>query len=327
MSVEDKTRLINNIKTNLADILTVSDMDKTIEAITNELCRFDVSMLDLEHNSKDDMLKAFINALAVEGRSPKTLKRYDYIIQRMLRSIKLPSNEISVYDIRSYLSKEKERGVSDRTLEGNRQIYSSYFGWLHREGMLKSNPIANIGAIKSKKKVKDTYSDVDIELMKSACKTIRDKALISFMLSTGCRISEIINLNRSDVDLINLECKVVGKGNKERVVYIDSITSMLLSKYLESRKDENEALFISSKLKERLHGSGVRAMLKEIQDISKVSHVHPHKFRRTFATNLIKRGMPIEEVAALLGHDKLDTTMQYVVLNKNDIKSAYARFT
>ena len=327
MSVEDKTRLINNIKTSLSDILTVSDMDKTIEVITNELYRFDVSMLDLELNSKDDMLKAFINALAVEGRSPKTLKRYDYIIQRMLRSIKLPSNEISVYDIRSYLSKEKERGVSDRTLEGNRQIYSSYFGWLHREGMLKSNPIANIGAIKSKKKVKDTYSDVDIELMKSACKTIRDKALISFMLSTGCRISEIINLNRSDVDLINLECKVVGKGNKERVVYIDSITSMLLSKYLESRKDENEALFISSKLKERLHGSGVRAMLKEIQDISKVSHVHPHKFRRTFATNLIKRGMPIEEVAALLGHDKLDTTMQYVVLNKDDIKHAYARFS
>jgi site-specific recombinase XerD len=260
----------------------------------------------------------------VEGKSPKTIQRYKYILERMMNAIQIPTRQISVYDIRNYLSAEKQRGISDNTLEGIRQIFSAYFGWLHREGMITMNPVGNIGTIKHRKKVKDIFSEVDVELMKKACKTNRDLAIVTFLLSTGCRVSEMTGLNRNSVDLTKLECKVIGKGDKERIVYLSQVAGMFLEKYLNDRKDEDECLF-RSKLGNRISTGMVRKMLKAIEKKSGVKNVHPHKFRRTLATNLIKHGMPIEEVAAILGHDKLDTTMQYVVLDKSAIKNAYQK--
>ena len=325
MSVEAKTRFLGDVKGKLADKLTVTEMENLMKVLADEMSHYDITGIERDHFGRDDMLKAYIDALRVEGRSEKTLKRYDYIIRKMLEAVKLPTREISVFDVRNYLSREKERGISDRTLEGNRQIFSGYFGWLHREGMITVNPMGNIGAIKHRKKVKDTFSDVDMELMKKACKTARDSAIITFLFSTGCRIGEMTQLNRENVDLQKLECKVIGKGNKERIVYLDQVAGMFLKQYLTSRKDEEEALFLGIG-RVRLQPNGVRVMLKKIQEESGVQNVHPHKFRRTLATNLIRHGMPIEEVAAILGHDKLDTTMQYVVLDRGEIKNAYLKY-
>ena len=144
-------------------------------------------------------------------------------------------------------------------------------------------------------------------------------------MSTGCRISEMTQLNRNDIDLTNLECTVLGKGNKERTVYLDPVAAMLIRDYLNERIDDYPALFIG-KGTDRISPHGVRFMLNKVAEKSSVDHVHPHKFRRTLATNLIRHGMPIQEVASILGHDKLDTTMQYVVLDKTEVKHSYMKY-
>lgn len=240
-------------------------------------------------------------------------------------AVRTPTRKITVYHLRRYLADEKARGISDRTLESTRQVFSAYFNWLQRERLIDQNPVGNLGVIKYQKKEKDVYSEVDIERMKFGCKSLRDRAIVTFLQATGCRISEMVGLNRDDVDLQSLECKVLGKGNKERTVFLDQVAAATLQAYLATRTDELPALFVG-KGTERLHPSGVRKMLCDLGASAHVSHVHPHKFRRTTATNLIRHGMPIQEVAAILGHDKLDTTMQYVVLDKSDIKSSYRKY-
>jgi site-specific recombinase XerD len=145
------------------------------------------------------------------------------------------------------------------------------------------------------------------------------------LLSTGCRISEICALNRNDIDIVNKEILVLGKGNKERTVFIDDVTAMLLQRYLEERKDDSEALFVG-KGTSRLKPGGIRKILNAVATKAGVENTHPHRFRRTLATSLIDHGMPIQEVAAILGHEKLDTTMKYVYLNKTHVKNSYNKY-
>lgn len=324
MSVDAKTRLLDMLKTILSDKLTLTDIDNALNSFATELLPYDVTLILNQTYDSDNLVQDFLNALLVEGRSAKTLNRYKYILGRFFKYIKVPSQKVSVFNIREYIAHEKHRGLSDTSLEGMRQIFSSYFGWLYKEGVILRNPVANIGAIKIPKKIKDLFSDVDIELLKKACKTTRDSAIITFLLSTGCRVSEVVALNRNDVDLINLECIVFGKGSKERLVYLDSVAGMFLSKYLKERTDDNEALFLSRN-KERLNAGGIRKMLKTLEERTEVTNVHPHKFRRTLATNLIKHGMPIEQVSKILGHEKIETTMEYVILDDTDIEYSYRK--
>lgn len=325
MAIEAKVTLLKNLEQQLSTEITAADMTKVLSAVADQLAAFEVAQVDTLSAEPDDLLEAYTAAMRIQGRSEKTIERYCYLIGRMREVVKVPTRSITVYHLRQYLAQEKARGISDRTLEGTRQVFSAYFNWLQREGLIESNPTANLGAIKCQKKVKVTYTEVDIEKMKFGCKTLRDRAIIAFLLSTGCRISEMTQLDRDDIDLVNLECTVLGKGNKERTVYLDPVTGMLLKTYMGSRTDDHPALFIG-KGSERLTPGGVRFMLKKVADVANVDHVHPHKFRRTLATNLIRHGMPIQEVAAILGHDKLDTTMQYVVLDKTDVKNAYRKY-
>lgn len=324
MAIEAKALLLKNLEQQLSTAITAADMSKVLSAVSDQLAEYSVEYATQEIRM-DDLLDAYTAAMQIQGRSEKTIKRYRYLIGRMMEDVNVPTRSITVYHLRQYLAKEKARGISDRTLESTRQVFSAYFNWLHREQLIDTNPTANLGAIKYPKKIKVTYSEIDIEKMKFCCKTLRDRAIICFLLSTGCRISEMIRLNREDVDLNNLECTVLGKGNKERTVFLDSVTGMLIRDYMTQRKDDSPALFIN-KRKQRLSAQGVRAMMVKLAKASTVDHVHPHKFRRTLATSLIRHGMPIQEVAAILGHDKLDTTMQYVVLDKTDVKNSYRKY-
>ena len=324
MAIEAKALLLKNLEQQLSTAITAAEMSKVLSAVSDQLAEYSVEYATQDIRM-DDLLDAYTAAMQIQGRSEKTIKRYRYLIGRMMEDVNVPTRSITVYHLRQYLAKEKARGISDRTLEGTRQVFSAYFNWLHREQLIDTNPTANLGAIKYPKKIKLTYSEIDIEKMKFCCKTLRDRAIICFLLSTGCRISEMIRLNREDVDLNNLECTVLGKGNKERTVFLDSVTGMLIRDYLTQRKDDSPALFIG-KRKQRLSAQGVRAMMVRLAKASAVDHVHPHKFRRTLATSLIRHGMPIQEVAAILGHDKLDTTMQYVVLDKTDVKNSYRKY-
>ena len=325
MAMDAKVEFLNFLEERLSKEITADAMNKALKAAADVLEGYDLHAVEKWSDEKDDCLNCYLGALNIENRSQKTIDRYRYIIGRLMEYVEVPTRKITIYHLRSFLQREKERGVSDRTLEGYRQIFSAYFNWLQRESLIDRNPTANLGAIKCPKKVKKTYSSIDIEKLNRSCRDIRERALVNFLLSTGCRVSEMVELNRDDVDLEKLECVVHGKGDKERTVYLSAVAGMLLDGYLMERTDDCPALFINH-LYERMKPNGVRYILKKIAAEAGVEHVHPHKFRRTLATDLARHGMPIQEVAEILGHEKLDTTMTYVVLSKEQTKSSYRRY-
>lgn len=327
MSITAKQTLVREIERTMKDKLTAADLVTLTDAISVCLAKYDVSRLpDADTGQEfDDMMDAFLSAKRIEGRSDKTIAYYRYVLSRLKSDANIPIRDITVFTLRSFLSKEQSRGIADRTLEGYRCVFSSFFGWLQKEGLLPSNPCANLSPIKCMKKVRTPYSDIDIECLKEACDNSRDKALVSFLLSTGCRISEVCGLDRDSIDFSGKECTVLGKGNKERTVFLDDVTSMLLQRYLSERTDPYNALFVG-KGSERMTPGGIRAKLKTIAERASVDNVHPHRFRRTLATGLIDRGMKIQDVAAILGHEKLDTTMKYVYIDKNNVKNEYRKF-
>lgn len=330
MSITSKQNFILEFKNlNLLKNLSYEQYNTIIDDVSKLLDSYDIELIPnnniIEENYKM-YLKCFLESKEIEGRSKKTLERYNYILTRFFKEINIPINKITIFNLRNYLLNEKSRGISDKTLNGIRDVFNSFFGWLWKEGLIENNPCNNLGPIKCIKKIRKPYSDSDIEKLKEKCYDVRDKAFICFMLSTGCRISEICQLNKSDINFITLECKVLGKGDKERIVFIDDVTSMLLQRYLSERKDEYDALFIG-KGTCRMTLGGVRARLKTIAIEAGVENVHPHRFRRTLATNLISHGMAIQDVSMILGHEKIDTTMTYVYRDKESVKNSYKKFS
>lgn len=327
MAIDAKISLMKQFEQKTSPVITVEQMATVMASLADVLEGFEIrESVWAEDPGTDDMLESYIAALKVQGRSQKTIDRYHYEITRMKKAVHVPTRRITVHHLRNYLAKEQERGISDKTLEGVRQIFSSYFNWLQRESLIEQNPTANLGAIKCAKKKKKIYTEVEMEKLNKVCDNVRDRTIIHFLKSTGCRISEVLELNRDSVNLEGMECVVHGKGDKERTVYLSEIATALLKQYLEERTDQNEALFVSKTGGKRLQPGGVRMMLNKWADLAGVEHVHPHKFRRTLATELSRHGMPIQEVAAVLGHEKLDTTMKYVVLNDENIKHSYRRY-
>ena len=327
MAIDAKQNFMGRVERRCAEELTAADLQRIMGIIGDVLEGF--SMNELRGGQwempEDDLLGAFTASMRVRGRSERTINRYSYVIGRFMKYAGVPARAVNVYHIRNWIAEEKKRGIQDSSLEGNRQVLSSYFGWLFRESLIDKNPVLNVGTIKVPKKQKKIYTDIDLEKLNRCCGTLRDRAILHFLSSTGCRISEMTELDRDAVDLEAMECVVHGKGNKDRTVYLDAVACMLLGEYLESRKDNLDPLFVGQR-GERLQPGGVRYMLKQLGDRAGVDHVHPHKFRRTLATELTRHGMQLQEVANLLGHEKLDTTMKYVVLNKDDIKSNYRRY-
>ena len=333
MSIEAKEAFINRIKTKLNDSLFPLEMEKLLDSINACLYGLKIELDSdiIEERSVyigDDFLGIFINALKIQGRSKCTIENYSYAIKMLLDYIKTDTKLITANHIRSFIAFKKDQGMAESSLESYRLIYSSFFNWLFHEGLIERNPMINVGAIKVPKKIKKSFSDTDIELLKTKSKNPRDIALVTFLLSTACRIGEIINLNIDDVDFVNKECTVRGKGNKERKVYLDEVCVLFLKNYLLKRTDNNPALFVSLRYPhDRILEDAVRVSLRKLGANAEVDHVHPHKFRRTKATNLIKHGMPINEVATVLGHGKLDTTMEYIVMDDSTVKHDYHKFS
>lgn len=328
MSITAKQSLIKTLSIELSKELTAHDLMIVQDKLNNLLGMYEVDSApnDSPDAESHDLLQAFMDAKRIEGRSDQTLIRYQYIIEKLLEELNCPIRQITVFHLRNYLMRKKQLGISDTTLEGMRSIYSSYFGWLFKEGLLPANPCVNLSPIKCAKVVRLPYSSTDLEKLKEACTCTRDKAIISFLLCTGCRISEVCSLNRSDINFQKGQCIVFGKGAKERTVFINDVTMMLLKRYFDERKDALPALFIGRASK-RMTPQGIRNMLTTIADKAGVEHVHPHRFRRTLATNLIDHGMPIQEVASILGHDKLDTTLTYVYSDIENVHNSYKRYS
>lgn len=273
-------------------------------------------------------LKIFLAAKRVEGCSEKTIRYYDSTIRNVLNAIGKEVKSVTTDDLRVYLDEyQKRSNASKVTIDNIRRILSSFFAWLEDENYIAKSPVRRIHKVKTCKTVKETYSDEALELMRDHCDGIRDLAIIDMLASTGIRVGELVKLNRSDVDFENRECVVLGKGNKQRRVYFDARTKIHLQNYLRSRTDDNEALFVSLQHPHnRLLISGVEIRLRELGRKLDLHKVHPHKFRRTLATMAIDKGMPIEQVQQLLGHQSVDTTLQYAMVNQNNVKLSHHRF-
>ena len=278
--------------------------------------------------SSQDLLALFLTAKGVEGCSPKTIEYYEATLRHMDKSLAKPYTQIESDDLRRYLSDyETERGSSKVTIDNIRRIMSSFFSWLEDEDYIVKSPVRRIHRVKTAQITKETLSDEELETLRDACESKRDLAVVDLLASTGMRIGELIRLNVADVNLQERECIVTGKGNKQRPVYFDARAKLHLAEYLETRADNNSALFVSLDSKaRRITVGGMELRLRNLGKKVGVSRVHPHKLRRTLATHAIDKGMPIEQVQKLLGHAKIDTTMHYAMVNQNNVKASHRKY-
>lgn len=284
---------------------------------------------DTECEQKNgELLKKFLAAKHVEGCSSKSLRYYFSTIENLFKFSEKSVRRMTTDDLRNYLDVYRSRNNASKvTIDNVRRILSSFFAWLEDEDYIVKSPVRRIHKVKTGQSVKETYTDEALEQMRDNAGTLRDLAIIDLLASTGMRVGEMVKLNRADVDFENRECVVFGKGARERKVYFDARTKIHLQKYLASREDDNPALFVSLlKPATRLLIRGVEVRLRELGRKLNIPKVHPHKFRRTLATRAIDKGMPIEQVQHLLGHSKIDTTMQYAMVDQNNVKISHKRF-
>ena len=327
-----KKTLINQIQTEMSGVLNNAQRQKLSEVL--EHCFFNVEIVYLgnenliQSKSNQTLKEEFLSAKQVEGCSERSVNYYSSTLDNLIKSLVKPFNQIETEDLRVYLSEyQKKNDASKQTIDNIRRILSSFFTWLEDEDYILKSPVRRIHKIKTMKQVKETYSDEALERLRDNCNTIRDLALIDMLASTGMRVGELVKLNRVDVDFVNRECVVLGKGSKERVVYFDARTKLHLQNYLNSRTDENEALFVSLlEPHNRLEIAGVEIMLRKLGKSLDINKVHPHKFRRTLATRAIDKGMPIEQVQKLLGHQKIDTTMEYAIVDQQNVKNSHKKY-
>lgn len=284
---------------------------------------------NIDYQMTDQQLTdAFISAKRVEGCSEKTLNYYSTTIDNVMKAISKPIRQVTTDDLRVYLaSYQQNKGVSKVTIDNVRRIMSSFFSWLEDEDHIIKSPVRRIKKVRVSKMVKEVYTDEELEKMRDNCDCLRDLAIIDILISTGMRVGELVRLDREDIDFNNRECIVLGKGDKERPVYFDARTKVHLQGYLDSRTDENPALFVTlDRPHDRLKISGVESRLHDLGTRLNIHRVHPHKFRRTLATKAIDKGMPIEQVQHLLGHQKIDTTLEYAMVNQNNVRESHRKF-
>lgn len=322
--------LINNIEQEMLGILNNEQLEML--HITLEKNLRNVVISDNPNNTlsyrNDMLLKAFLSAKQVEGCSDRTIMYYRSSLERMLNTISKSARQVDTDDIRTYLSDYENKGtVGKVTIDNIRRIISSFFSWLEDENYIIKSPARRIHKIRVGNSVKEVFSDEDLEKMRDACSNYRDLAMIDLLSSTGIRVGELVKLNIRDINFDSRECVVLGKGNKERKVYFDARTKIHLFQYIESRTDNNMALFVSlTEPYSRLSIRGIETRLCKIGENLAAIKIHPHKFRRSFATKAIDKGMPIEQVQVLLGHSQIDTTLRYAMVNQNNVKISHQKY-
>jgi len=298
-------------------------LDATFETITMEK-----TAASIADESQLTDVEAFISAKRVEGCSERTLKYYRRTIEAMLAELGKTPEQITTVELRNYLTTYQSTRQSSRvTIDNIRRILSSFFSWLEDEDYIIKSPARRIHKVKTAKVVKDTYTDEELEKMRDHCERIRDLAMIDLLASSGMRVGEMVMLNREDINFSERECVVLGKGSKERIVYFDARAKIHLQSYLNSRQDNDPALFVSLRAPyKRLKIGGVESRLRKLGRQLQIPKVHPHKFRRTLATAAIDKGMPIEQVQQLLGHQKIDTTMHYAMVKQQNVKTSHRKY-
>lgn len=324
-----KQNLITDIIQGMLPYLNNAQSKLLQEILQSTFTNYEITSSTVEaKEAEQDFVELFLAAKRIEGCSEKSLKYYEATITTMIKTINKNVKYIVTDDIRGYLTEhQQKKGLSKVTIDNIRRILSSFFSWLEDEDYILKNPVRRIHKVKTGTNIKETYSDETLEIMRDNCNELRDLAIIDMLASTGMRVGEMVLLNRNDIDFNERECIVFGKGSKERIVYFDARTKIHLQNYLESRNDNNPALFVSLKSPhERLKIGGIEARLREFGKKLGLNKVHPHKFRRTLATVAIDKGMPIEQLQQLLGHRKIDTTLQYAMVKQSNVKIAHRKY-
>ena len=324
-----KQQIIESIIQQMLQHLDNVQLQRLKSVLEHEL--FDCEIKSQAKRDEDDgnqLLDSFITAKRIEGCSEKTLKYYRTTIENMIEAVGKSVRHIQTEDLRTYLTNYQQKNSPSRvTIDNIRRILSSFFSWLEDEDYIIKSPVRRIHKVKTATNVKETYTDEDLEKMRDNCVELRDLAIIDMLASTGMRIGEMVLLNKADIDFNERECVVFGKGDKERVVYFDARTKIYLRNYINSRTDENPALFVTLRSPfERIKIGGIETRLRKMGKELEIEKVHPHKFRRTLATMAIDKGMPIEQLQQLLGHKRIDTTLQYAMVKQSNVKQAHRKY-
>ena len=324
-----KQNLMNEVIQGMLPFLNNGQMERLQEVLQHTLFNYKVVENDSNKElSEQNLVELFLAAKRIEGCSEKSLKYYESTILALLADLGKDVKHIVTDDIRTYLTEYQARKQSSKvTIDNIRRILSSFFSWLEDEDYILKSPVRRIHKVKTGTNIKETYTDEALELMRDNCTELRDLAIIDMLASTGMRVGEMVLLNREDINFNERECVVFGKGDKERIVYFDARTKIHLLNYLNSRDDDNPALFVSlQKPYNRLQISGVEVRLRQYGKRLGLNKVHPHKFRRTLATMAIDKGMPIEQLQQLLGHRRIDTTLQYAMVKQSNVKIAHRKY-
>ena len=320
--MEEKIVVVLN---EMSEYLSIPQMKKLQEVIIRTFAENEAARTEI---SNEEFLNMFLSAKRIEGCSERTIAYYQMTVQHMLSTTEKSVRKITTEEIREYLANyQKRNNCSNVTVDNVRRNISSFFSWLEEEDYILKSPMKRIHKIKTKTVVKSTISDEGIEKLRDGCREKRDLAMIDLLYSTGIRVGELVNLNVDDIDLEGRECIVYGKGDKERRVYFDAKAKVHLKEYIEHRKDNNKALFVTLDAPyDRLKISGVEIRLRNLGRKLQLERIHPHKFRRSMATRAIDKGMPIEQVQKILGHSQIDTTMQYAMVNQNNVKTSHQKY-
>ena len=325
-----KQQIVIDVMQQMLPYLDNEQMKQLQKVLEYTLFNCEITKTKKEESTNDNLklMDAFVSAKRIEGCSEKTLKYYRTTIKAMVDSIDKNVRRIQTEDLRSYLTDYQEKNQSSRvTIDNIRRILSSFFSWLEEEDYILKSPVRRIHKVKTVTNIKETYTDEELEKMRDNCAELRDLAIIDMLASTGMRIGEMVLLNKADINFNERECIVFGKGDKERVVYFDARAKIHLQNYINSRTDDNPALFVTLRLPhERIKIGGIENRLREMGKVLEIEKVHPHKYRRTLATMAIDKGMPIEQLQQLLGHKRIDTTLQYAMVKQSNVKQAHRKY-
>lgn len=314
-------QIIVNVEQEMLQHLDNAQMEHLHNALVRNLG------MTTEEQNNSEILPAFIAAKRIEGCSERTLGYYETQLRRVLSATTSQVKHITTTDLRVWLDGYQRGGASKVTVNNVRRILSSFFTWLEEEDIIIKSPMRRIHNIKTGKHVKLPFTDDEVENLRGWSGELRDSAMINLLISSGIRVGELVRLNRKDIDFKNRECLVCGKGDKERKAYFDTRTSLYLQKWLTSRTDEDPALFVTmSKPHVRLQIGGIAGRIKKIGQQLGIEKTHPHRFRRTMATLAINKGMPMEQVQRLLGHEQPGTTQIYAQVNDANVKVSHGRF-
>ena len=324
-----KNELITDIVQQMLPYLDNSQTKKLQQVLEHALFQYEIiEAVAPSNDDSENLVNIFIAAKRIEGCSEKTLKYYHTTIDAMINAINKSVRHIQTEDLRFYLTQYQKKNQSSRvTIDNIRRILSSFFAWLEDEDHILKSPVRRIHKVKTGTNIKETYNDEELEKMRDNCTELRDLAIIDMLASTGMRIGEMVLLNRIDINFAERECVVFGKGDKERLVYFDARTKLHLQNYLDSRIDNNPALFVTIRAPyKRIQIGGIEVRLRKIGKMLGITKMHPHKFRRTLATMAIDKGMPIEQLQQLLGHKRIDTTLQYAMVKQSNVKIAHKKY-